>query len=140
MDDVTQEVFLKAWRNMDSFHGHSSPKTWLFSIARHVAIDEMRKRSKEQEKQLKMQSSTVVKNELSAENLFFSNSLKRELYRAIMEMKTVYRDVLVLRGIKELTVQETAEVLEWSENKVRVTYHRAKKELGERMEGKMDGL
>jgi RNA polymerase sigma-70 factor, ECF subfamily len=42
VEDLVQEVFIRAIKNMDSFEEKSSPKTWLFSIARHIAIDEIR--------------------------------------------------------------------------------------------------
>ncbi|WP_430787096.1 RNA polymerase sigma factor [Virgibacillus flavescens] len=47
VDDLVQEVFIKAVRNVNTFKGNSEPKTWLISIARNVAIDEMRKRKRE---------------------------------------------------------------------------------------------
>ncbi|HEX4384768.1 MAG TPA: sigma-70 family RNA polymerase sigma factor [Myxococcales bacterium] len=42
LDDLTQEVFLRAWRGQSSFRRQSSAKTWLCRIARNLAIDELR--------------------------------------------------------------------------------------------------
>ncbi|MEK3990370.1 sigma factor-like helix-turn-helix DNA-binding protein [Robertmurraya sp. FSL R5-0851] len=57
------------------------------------------------------------------------NENNRLLYQAIQSLKANYRDVIILRGIKELSVSETASILHWNENKVRITYHRALKAL-----------
>ncbi|MGD6774653.1 RNA polymerase sigma factor [Sutcliffiella horikoshii] len=48
VEDFVQETFLKAVRNIHKFKGESNPRTWLISIARNVAIDESRKRRKEE--------------------------------------------------------------------------------------------
>lgn len=38
-EDLVQEVYIKVFKSYDTFKGESSPKTWMFSIARHVTID-----------------------------------------------------------------------------------------------------
>ncbi|MFC0472450.1 sigma-70 family RNA polymerase sigma factor [Halalkalibacter kiskunsagensis] len=45
VEDLVQEVFIRAMMGYDSFRSDSSPKTWLFTIARNVAIDENRKKA-----------------------------------------------------------------------------------------------
>jgi len=55
------------------------------------------------------------------------------LYEAINELKPNYRDVILLRGIAELSSQEAGQVLGWTENKVNVTFFRAVRKLNERL-------
>ncbi len=130
VEDLVQEVFVRAIKSIDSYEGKSSPKTWLFSIARHVAIDEIRRKKRSKLKgALLLKSEHEVINRETPEGIIELNERQKELYNAIQSLKTSYRDVIVLRGIKELTVQETAHILAWSENKVRLTYHRALKVL-----------
>ena len=45
-EDVTQEVFVKAYKGIKSFDGKSSFKTWLYKIASNAAMDELRKRKR----------------------------------------------------------------------------------------------
>jgi RNA polymerase sigma-70 factor (ECF subfamily) len=45
-DDLTQEVYLRAWRAMRSFRGESSAKTWILTIARRTASEEQRRRAR----------------------------------------------------------------------------------------------
>jgi RNA polymerase sigma-70 factor, ECF subfamily len=129
VEDLVQEVFIRAIKNMDSFEEKSSPKTWLFSIARHIAIDEMRRKQRSKIKNLiflRNQESQVSNTPESFLNL---TETKRDLYKAIQQLKENYRDVIILRGIKDLSVEETAEILNWKEEKVRLTFHRAIKAL-----------
>lgn len=136
VEDMVQEVFIRAIKGLDSFQGNSSPKTWLFSIARNVAIDEIRKRKRNKWKEL-------LSNEINKEPMdthtpdFFLqlNEENKQLYQSIQALKDNYRDVLILRGINELTTEEAAAILNWSDNKVRSTYHRAKKALQKQLGG-----
>jgi RNA polymerase sigma-70 factor (ECF subfamily) len=45
-DDVTQDVFLRAWRALPSFRAESSGRTWLLSIARRACVDAIRRQSR----------------------------------------------------------------------------------------------
>ncbi|WP_335870384.1 RNA polymerase sigma factor [Bacillus sp. 2205SS5-2] len=134
VEDLVQEVFIKAIKGIDYFNGNSSPKTWLFTIARNVAVDEMRKRK--WKKWTSFDSIQEPSDTNTPETIWSKNESQNEIYQAIISLKPTYRDVVILRGIKDLSVSETASVLKWNENKVRITYHRAKillrKELGGR--------
>ncbi|MEH7115701.1 RNA polymerase sigma factor [Neobacillus niacini] len=128
VEDLVQEVFIRAIKGFDTYQKKSSPKTWLFSIARHVGIDEMRKRSRLRKKQMIWSRDEQTEKE-TPEEILELNENNRLLYQSIQSLKANYRDVIILRGIKEFSVSETAAILNWNENKVRITYHRALKTL-----------
>ncbi len=131
VEDLVQEVFVRAIKGFDTYEEKSSPKTWLFSIARNVAIDEIRRRKRAKLKTalfLQTETEEIIQGE-NPETVLELNERQKELCRAIQSLKSNYRDVIVLRGIKDLSIQETATILTWSENKVRITYHRALKAL-----------
>lgn len=127
VEDLVQDVFIRAIKGFDSFKGNASPKTWLISIARHVAIDEVRKRKSAKFKTMQISNSKNYEN--SPEMILSQMETNKELFLAIQLLKPNYRDVIILRAIKELSVGETADILNWSENKVRITFHRALKAL-----------
>lgn len=134
VEDLVQEVFIRAMKGFDTYQQKASPKTWLISIARHVGIDEMRKR-----KRLRMKQMIWFRDEQSdketPEEILQLNENNHLLYQAIQTLKANYRDVIILRGIKELSVSETASILNWKEDKVRTTYHRALKTLQKNIGG-----
>ncbi|MGM8214586.1 RNA polymerase sigma factor [Bacillaceae bacterium W0354] len=130
MEDLVQEVFIKALKGIDKFDGRASPKTWLFSIARNVAIDEMRKlKRKKINETVELTNDMLIIDQTTPFEILQENEAKKELYKLILSLKQNYRDVLILRGIKELTTKETAIILSWSEDKVKKTYSRALKAL-----------
>jgi len=133
VEDLLQDVFIRAIDGYDSFKGEASPKTWLISIARNIAIDEARKRKRKDWR--KLIGLYETRSEISPEERHLSNEQQVILHRAITQLKRDYRDVVIFRGIEELSVAETAAVLNWSESKVRVTFHRALKTLKSRLKG-----
>lgn len=129
--DLTQETFVKAFQALESFRGESSYKTWLFSIARNVTLDFMRKKRpihflqhlpglKRDERPLPIEA-VVLGEDTQA------------LYRALHKIKEEYREVIILRKIKEFSTNETCQILGWSEGKMKAKLHRGlaslKKEL-----------
>jgi RNA polymerase sigma-70 factor (ECF subfamily) len=78
--------------------------------------------------------SNLTSDEKTPEELLDVQEEQQALYRAIQQLKPTYREVLILRGIKGLSAKETAEILNWSENKVNVTLHRAMKAVKDKLE------
>ncbi|MDM5328497.1 RNA polymerase sigma factor [Neobacillus sp. CF12] len=127
-EDLTQEVFIRVLYNLSTFKNENNLKTWIFSIAKHVAVDHYRKKrfssifSEGFFKQI--ESSNKGPNELIEQN-----EMKMLIHEAISKLKPKYRAVVIFRGINELPVKETSKILNCSESKVKVDYHRAIKDL-----------
>lgn len=138
IDDLVQEVFMRAIKGFDTYKSKSSVKTWLFSIARNVALDEIRKRKRTRLRNILSLTGYEAKERNTPEILLQLNEDNLVLYKVINSLKPNYRDVIILRAIKELSVSETADILQWNENKVRITYHRALIALREKKEAIQD--
>lgn len=122
-EDLRHETFIKAFVHYDSFKGNSQVKTWLFSIAHNVTIDFIRKR-----KPLMFFKEVFLlkrdEHPLPDELIEIKES-SYELYEALARLKDSYREVIILRKIKEFTIEETAAILGWSASKVKSTLFRA---------------
>ncbi|MGV3464095.1 MAG: RNA polymerase sigma factor [Heyndrickxia sp.] len=131
VDDLLQEVFYRAYKGIDKFKGDSHPKTWLYSIARNVVFDFKRKEKSLYKKSQLMKNSDVntAIDHKTPEYIYETNIRTQELMKSINMLKQNYRDVIILRGIKDFSVKETAQILGWSESKVNVSYHRALKKM-----------
>ncbi|NRS49647.1 RNA polymerase sigma factor [Brevibacillus sp. HB2.2] len=127
IDDLVQETFIRALKAMQGTEVEN-PKTWLFAIARNVAIDERRKAKLISWLPDIFLQHLVSHDKTPEESLILSED-KRLLYEMINQLKSSYRDVLILRGIKGLSSKEAAEVLGWTEAKVNLTLHRAIKAI-----------
>lgn len=139
VEDLVQEVFIKALKGLPRFEERASPKTWLFSIARRVAIDHERGRKVESYLPKQMMENDLPLDQTPEESLLLQEDIKH-LYEVMRRLKRGYREVLLLRIIEAFSVAETAEILGWTKTRVNVTLHRALKALQNehnQMEGDM---
>ncbi|HEX4320564.1 MAG TPA: sigma-70 family RNA polymerase sigma factor [Acidobacteriaceae bacterium] len=134
-EDVAQETFIKIYRNLQSFRGDAKFSTWALSIARNEGLAWLRKRASRPEEPLE----PVVDDssgdftpalltdwrEIPPEALE-RKELQEYLCRAILDLPPIYRDVVQLRDIDELDVQETANMLGITPGSVKVRLHRAR--------------
>ncbi|MGD6967936.1 RNA polymerase sigma factor [Rossellomorea vietnamensis] len=132
-EDLTQEVFLKLIKSSSNYNGSCTITTWIFSIAKHTAIDHYRKK-----KFYSIVKDSFFKNMTSLnsdpQHLIIHDENKHLIHQAILQLKPSYRAVIILRGINEFTISETAEILNCSISKVKVTYHRALKRMKDDIE------
>lgn len=122
-EDLTQEVFIKAFEKYNSFHHQSTEKTWLFSIAHHHVIDHLRK--KHPLKHFFKLSMNEMDTKPQPEQFVAMSTQSEELYSALQNLSWHYRQVIILRKLKEFSTKETADILNWSESKVKMTLKRA---------------
>jgi RNA polymerase sigma-70 factor, ECF subfamily len=116
--DVVQEVFLRAFRSWNTYRQKSTAKTWLMSIARNYMIDLLRKRQRES-----TYMSSYILEETNVESTAMEVTMEIEV--ALSQLKSEYRQVIILRHVENLSMEETGQVLGWSVPKVRTTTHRA---------------
>ncbi|KMZ42672.1 MULTISPECIES: RNA polymerase sigma factor [Bacillales] len=127
-EDMVQEVFSRLLKILPRYDGRVAMKTWLFSIAKHVAIDHYRKQKWQRlfsDNWLALMKSTegLPEEELATKEEMYS------IQRALQKLKPDQRIIVILRYIKEYSVKETAEILGFPETKVRVDCHRGLKAL-----------
>ncbi|ARU62240.1 hypothetical protein CBW65_15415 [Tumebacillus avium] len=127
--DVVQEVFFRAFQRWDSFRHDSSYKTWLLTIARNYMYDLLRK------KKTRLRVLTQWFTRQEDIHPLAGVEERMVLEESLALLKESYRQVIILRHVQELSVAETAEVLGWTEGKVRTTLHRALHKLRELTEG-----
>lgn len=122
-EDITQETFIKIMKSISSLKDPERLKTWILTIARNTAMDLQRKR-----KFVSLFPEWVFdkeKDSVTPEERLIQKGEWTELQNALLKLKQQYRTVVILRGLKELTIKETADILGCNEAKVRVDYHRA---------------
>ncbi|WP_406685849.1 RNA polymerase sigma factor [Rossellomorea vietnamensis] len=132
-EDLTQDTFMRVFKSYQSFKNRSSMKTWIISIAKRTAIDHYRKK-----KLISLLPDVLLNIRKSEDGLPEEEMEKNEEWEmvqaALSKLKPDYRNVVILRGLREYSVKETAEILDWKPSKVKVDYHRAlnllKKSLG----------
>ena len=127
-EDLMHEVYVRVLRAYSGFEGKSSEKTWLFSIAKNVAIDHYRKktvRRKHSFDKFDWEKSELVSTEILPDNLVVLNEEMKELLNVLDTCTGDQKMVIHMRFIHDLSIADTAEILGWSEGKVKTTQHRA---------------
>ncbi|RSD25495.1 RNA polymerase sigma factor [Mesobacillus subterraneus] len=122
-EDITQETFVKIIKSIGNLKSTDKLKTWILSITKNTAMDLHRKK-----KFIRLFPDwgwEKEKDSFTPEDRLIQKGEWTELQSALLSLKQQYRTVVILRGLKELSIKETAEVLGCSETKVRVDYHRA---------------
>jgi RNA polymerase sigma-70 factor (ECF subfamily) len=136
-EDVLQETFLKAYHNLPAFENRSSLSTWLYRIAVNEALMHIRKQNPDQisiDEPVETDDSEIEARELAdwralPEDQLLSTETRQQLDEAIERLPVTLRTVFVLRDIQDLSVRETAEALNLSENVVKTRLLRARLRL-----------
>lgn len=134
--DVTQEIFIKVWKNLKNFNqSKSSFRTWIFTIARNTIIDFLRK------KKSIVFSDLDNEDEIFEETLVDESSLPSEVIKKIEDKKILndllsnlpdkYKEVLILYYQEEMTFAEIGEMLNKPLNTVKSYHYRAIQKLKE---------
>ncbi|MFQ9014941.1 MAG: RNA polymerase sigma factor [Lacrimispora saccharolytica] len=129
-EEITQNTFFKAMTAKKPFGQRSGELTWLCSIAKRLAIDECRKNKKVTE--LDEASETAQKKDLTEEVEDKETAL--QIHLILHELQEPYKEVFQLRIFGELSFAQIGFIFGKTENWARVTYHRARMKIQERME------
>jgi RNA polymerase sigma-70 factor (ECF subfamily) len=131
-EDVTQESFLKAWKNISKYNAEFSFKTWILSIARNTSIDFLRKKKSINFSELDSYSEDDRKfedslrdSELLPDEVFERKELAKEAQDALDAVPLRMREVVLLHLAEGLTFEEIARILKEPMNTVKSRYRRA---------------
>jgi RNA polymerase sigma-70 factor (ECF subfamily) len=127
VDDLAQDVFLTAWRRIDSLREPAAFPGWLATIARNHATDHLRQRPADAD---------ALPEHLPAPGS--DGHMARAALDAIRALPEAYRETLVLRLVEGMTGPEIAARTGLTEGSVRVNLHRGMKLLRARLEGRAD--
>ena len=130
-EEITQETFLRAFSRQKEFRGESDEGTWLCAIAKNLFVDEKRRQSKREPFPEELPGTGVGGG---MEQKAIDRDLSFRIHVALHDLEEPYREVFELRIFGELSFREIGMIFHKTENWARVTYHRAKLKLQERME------
>lgn len=142
-EDLVQETFLRAFRGLSGFRGHSSFKTWLHQIAtnaclNHLARAERRFAHDSLEAPLSPEGDVTLGERLPAagqtpEEAATAAELYRQVEKAVAGLSPEFRAVLVLRDIQDLTYEEIAETLGLNLGTVKSRLARARRQVQQQL-------
>jgi len=128
-DDVLQNTFVKAWTNLQNFHGRSSLVTWLYRIAINEALDFLRRKRNTQ--QVSADEEAAVAARLMADDYFDGDEIQAKLQEAVSRLPDVQRTVFTLKYFEDMKYSEISKMLNTSEGALKASYHLAVKKIVE---------
>lgn len=129
--DITQETFLKAMKSSGKFEWGSSLYTWLCAIAKNLWFNNCKKYNRE----IFPEDMASVQNKMQVpvEQNIFEKDATMHIHRILHNLPEPYKEVFSLRMFGQLSFAEIAGLFSKTESWARVTYHRARKMIGEKM-------
>ncbi len=126
-EEITQETFFKALKNIDKFNGTCKVYVWLCQIAKNTYFsyrEKMKKYSYDSDIEERV-------DDVNLDNSLFITESAFEIHKALHNLDEPYKEVFTLRLFGELEYTQIAELFNKTESWARVTYHRAKIKLKE---------
>ena len=130
-EEITQETFFRAFSRQHEFRRESDEVTWLCAIAKNLFFDEKRRQGKTE-----AMPEEIRDTEKSVEQTAVDKDSSFRIHLALHALEEPYREIFELRIFGELSFREIGMIFHKTENWARVTYHRARLKLQERMDEK----
>ncbi|MCZ6632923.1 MAG: sigma-70 family RNA polymerase sigma factor [bacterium] len=139
-EDLTQEVFISAFKNIQSFRAEAAFGTWLYRIATNLCLNRLRKRKPEIHSFEALEEFDAAPPALgpSPEDLLVRKELNRRLEAAVLALPENLRLVFVLGTLEGMRYKQIAEVCECSEEAVKMRVHRARKQVRDKLKNYLE--
>jgi RNA polymerase sigma-70 factor (ECF subfamily) len=133
--DVAQDIFVRVYQRLDSYDGTSSFIAWLLRVSRNICIDRLRRRSaRPPASDLALDDGIeLVAGGPSPEEEAASSARKALLYRALNGMSDKNREIILLKEIHGLKLEEISEMLGLPIGTIKSRSSRARVELATRV-------
>ena len=145
--DVVQEVFLKVFRNIGSFRGQSTLKTWIYRITVNEAHNARRWHFRHKRREVELDPASeegrsfeelVIDRASSPFEAAFDRERREMLDAALESLNPIFRDAVVLRDVMDLSYEEIAKTLNVSMGTVKSRILRGREALREKLAGSLE--
>lgn len=131
-EEIVQDTFLVAVKNIDKFEGNSKLSTWLCAIAKNIYYKKLKKDKRTTNISIEEINKELV-SESFIEDIICEKENKLEIIKNIQELDNETKNVMYLRIYAELSYEEIAEVLGKTASWARVVFFRGKEKLKENL-------
>ena len=128
-DDVTQDIFVKIWRNLDKFREDSQLYTWLYRIATNECITFLNKKKQKNNVSLDDDNSSYLAETLADGTYFNGDKAQMKLQQALLTLPEKQRLVFNMKYFEDLKYDEISEILGTSVGALKASYHLAVKKI-----------
>ena len=129
-EEIVQETFFKALKNIKSFKNESTVKSWLFQIAKNTYFTYVSKANKN----IALDNIIDIANDTDIAKEFLNKETSKKIHKILHKLKEPYKEIFYLRVFSNLSFREIADIFEHDENWARQTFHRSKLMIKEEIE------
>src|SRR5690554_6743079 len=127
-NDILQEVFIKAWINIDNFRGEAKLSTWLYRIAINESITFLNKLRARNNISIDEENTFLI-NRLESDEYFDGDEAQKLLQKAILTLPEKQRLVFQMKYFEEMKYNEMSDILGTSVGALKASYHHATKKI-----------
>lgn len=129
-DDLTQEIFIKIFENIESFQSASKLSTWIYRITYNHVLNHIKQKQKRlSDTDIDFESKVLAK--LPSDPLFESDKIELTLQKAILTLPPKQRAVFQMRYYDELSFAQISQITKTSEGALKASYHIATEKIEE---------
>ena len=132
-EEIVQETFEVAIKNIDKFKGESKISTWLCQIAKYIWYKNLKKEKKVQNVSFEELENVIISNTILEEEILEKKE-KIEMFKKVQKLDEQTRNVIYLRILGNLDYKEIAEIMNKTPTWARVVFFRGKQKLKEEKE------
>lgn len=127
-NDLTQEVFVKIWKNLEKFQGNSQLYTWMYRIATNECLSFLKKKRNKYFIPI-VDVNKELSNKLENGPYVSGDEVQLKLQKAILKLPDKQRLVFNMKYFDELKYEEMSQVLGTSVGALKASYHLAVKKI-----------
>lgn len=130
-EDITQEVFVKAWKKMSSFDAQKKFSTWIFAIAKNTAFDFLKKKKTIPFSSFESKDGENFLEYIEDKNALYSNEFlkiidsKKDVQEYLDALNPQEKTILILHHVQGFSLAEISEIMGHSSNTIKSKYRRA---------------
>lgn len=127
-NDILQDVFIKAWLNIDNFRGESKLTTWLYRIAINESITFINRKKNQNNISVDSDDSFLL-NTLESDDYFDGDEAQKLLQHAVLTLPEKQRLVFQMKYFDEMKYDDMSDILGTSVGALKASYHHAVKKI-----------
>lgn len=143
-EDVVQDTFLRVYKNLDRYDDTLKFSTWIYRIATNLCIDRLRRRKPTYSLDAESNDyegldgySMLPSDERTPESELVLSDTQRIIHEAIDSLPPKYKSVMILRYIRDLSLQEVGDILGMPVTTIKTRVHRGREFLRKKLEHRL---